>query len=157
MNRRRKIMKKTVLHPMFPVLSALLIALIILWLLSGCGGGEAHLQGTEIYRGPMYDDFIDLYEQVKVCKGYQGFLEPTIVIFEHSFDCTGVAAGGCYLNGLIGLVGPAYGISGDHNNLIDTQGALFSHELTHFFQSLMGQPMNEQDPCGSIKKEGFQI
>ena len=128
----------------------LAIAAIIcaLLLLSGCGGGEASLPKNTVYEGKMYGDMIPLFEQVKACKRYIGFLEPTVIIYDHPFDCTGTLAVGCYLLGQVGMW---------NESLIKSHGSLWSHELTHFFQSLLGEQFREDDPCGNFMLPDFKL
>jgi hypothetical protein len=77
---------------------------------------------------------------------------PRIIVTRERFLCGDIWAGGCYDPGskVITMIGPEYAVSKDYNNLNDTQGSLFSHELAHYFFG-----MEESHPCGSIYLMGF--
>lgn len=151
-------MKLTVVAIRFSI--GILGTITLIFFIAGCGGGASSDRGAGevIYSGPLYGDFIAIYEAVKACKGYSAEDQPQITIYARPFRCNeDEMGGGCFWEPRsIGMVGPGYSESGDHNNLVDTRGALFSHEAVHFLEFQMKQPMNQGDPCGTLELTNFR-
>lgn len=100
-----------------------------------------------VYEGPPYGDFVLLADVVRRCMGSDKRGLPRIVLIDEQFECY-TAAGwkkvlGCTGEDTIYLVAPT---------VISSHGALWSHELTHYFGA-----KNEDDPCGGLTLNGFSI
>jgi len=143
------------------------VCLVILCL-SGCGDNSGLNNNNVIYDGQAYGAFRILYDAVYLCIGagepLPNIPDPNLIIVQHPFNCSGVEASGCY-NGPITVVGPAYAQSGTYNNLMDTQGALWSFEVVHYILHYVGDPLWQWDgsgdepwqysKCGSIHLPNF--
>lgn len=102
---------------------------------------------TVLYDGEPYGDFLILADAVRRCMQSDKQALPRMILLERNFDCYTTAGWqevfGCTGDDKIFMAVP---------HLIETKGALWSHELTHYFGA-----NTEDSPCGFIAIEGFSI
>lgn len=100
-----------------------------------------------LYEGPPFGDLLPLQDQVRACMHSDNQDLPRVTLVDRSFDC--------YTQ--FGWK-EVYGCTGDGHVIMDapkalqSKGALWSHELTHFY----GDPGGD-NPCGFIGLEGFSL
>ncbi len=100
-----------------------------------------------LYEGEPYGDLIVLAEHVRQCMHSDKQTLPRVVLAERIFDCY-TSAGwkqvyGCTSKDFIVIVAPV---------AEQSQGELWSHELTHYFGA-----QAEDDPCGVLTLDGFSL
>lgn len=151
-----------------------LAMLMLCFLLLGCGSeltpkANVTPKSDLLYIGPPYGDFAEVMRRVYDCMAVKPTIGHSIAIYSGEVWCYGIEVGGCvdYANAQIVMVGPMKSISGTSNNLIDTQGALYSHELCHWILCEEQKVCDElthkyhnhwcYQKCGTIRKEGFQL
>ncbi len=107
--------------------------------------------GPIIYEGPLYGDFIVLFNKVENCMGKR--VEwPYLVVTTEPFECFTILAYGCTPKGKIIV---------DAEKLIETKGALFSHESVHYILALTKGEDAHNNPlfetCGTISLNNFHL
>ena len=99
------------------------------------------------YQGAPYGDFLTLADEVRRCMESDDHSLPRIVLLDGTFDCYTRwgwrEVYGCSGGGVVYI---------DARHLLETHGAVWSHELTHYFGATA-----EDNPCGTIALDGFAI
>ena len=139
--------------PVRAVLGSALVLVLALAPLSGSAGcdGEAGPARVDpdhvVYEGEAYGDFVVLAQAVRECMQSEVQTLPRIVLVDELFDCYTrrgwQQALGCTGEGESVMVAPV---------VVQSRGALWSHELTHYFGGKA-----EGDPCGALALEGFSL
>jgi len=135
-----------------------MIALTLFCFIISCGDSGLDYAGANvIYSGEPYGDFITLFNEVESCMGFTGTKMPHITLTDTHFKFYDEWCGGLFQPpNSITMIAPTASISRDTNNLIDTEGALWSHELTHYLNYQHGGDWKKQDsPCGTLRLKGF--
>ncbi len=90
--------------------------------------------------------------------GFKGTKMPHMILTDTHFMFNGEWDGGLFQPpNSITMIAPTSSISNDTNNLVDTEGALWSHEVTHYLNYQYGEDWKKEDePCGKLRLKGFQ-
>jgi len=117
-----------------------------------------------IYEEEVYGDFIVIFQKVRHCMNMDNAPPTRIILVDKPFYFAGVLASGVYnqYKEEIQMVAPPESISKTSNNLSDTKGALYSHELVHYLKRQRGDTdwnLDKEDEsflkCGTIQLENF--
>jgi hypothetical protein len=115
----------------------------------GCGTEPGVRVGEEhvLYDGEPYGDFIVLADAVRHCMQSDDPTLPKMVLVDDLFDCYTELGWkkvlGCTSEDQIYMV---------ESVVAETDGELWSHELTHYFGS-----EREDDPCGALALRDFSL
>jgi hypothetical protein len=116
----------------------------------GCGGDESMVRlgnSQVLYDGPPFGDMLPLQDQVRTCMHSDNHELPRVTLVDRIFECY-TQFGWKQVYGCTG-----YGqVIMDAPYAVQSKGALWSHELTHFY----GDP-NSDNPCGFIGLTDFSI
>ena len=100
-----------------------------------------------LYDGPPFGDLVPLQDQVRACMQSDDRDLPRVTLVDRAFDCY-TQFGWKEVYGCTG-----YGqVIMDAPKALQSKGALWSHELTHFY----GYPGGDH-PCGFIALEDFSL
>lgn len=107
--------------------------------------------GTIIYEGPLYGDFINLFYKVENCMGKTNIELPHLVITTEPFEFFTILAYSCAIEGKIIV---------EAKKVVETKGALFSHESVHHILGAKGVNSHNNpffESCGTISLEDFHL
>ena len=119
-------------------------------LAAACAGDEGPARVDPehvVYAGEPYGDLVILGDAVRDCMQSDEPGLPRVVLADRLFDCYTTAgwkkAYGCTGEGEVFMVAQI---------LVESQGSLWSHELTHFFGDA-----REDNACGALALEDFSL